>query len=249
MNTWRVWTTDLPAPVMSSARLIKFPPLPKVPEPMRGRAFVIVEAVLQESAAVADSLLTGLRLLEPAMDTFAPTTPVALSALHMDPPGPVPGVGDGVLIRDFEPETIDAFLGVVATPRGDSLLGAELRMLGGALAPRQSSGGVVSGLDGRYAMFTGGFGPTPETATAIHAAIDDLKNALAPWRSDRDYLNFTESPVAAERLFGEDLHRLVAIKRRVDPQNLIQSNHSLSRTASADRSTSRPPTLPVRRSP
>lgn len=238
MNAWREWTTDLPASVMSAARIIKFPPLPEVPEPMRGRAFVIVEAVLQERPATADALLSGLRRQEPAMDTFAPTTPTALSALHMDPPGPVPGVADGVLIRDLEPETIDALLGVVATSRGDSLLGAEFRVLGGALAPRQGRGGVVPDLDGRYTMVTGGIGPTPEAAATVRAAIEDLIETLAPWRSDRDYLNFTESPAAAERLFGEDLHRLVAIKRRVDPANLIRSNHPLSGALSAGRSTS-----------
>lgn len=229
LQAWRHWTVDLPASVMSSARVMKFPPLPQVPEPMRGRAFVIVEAVLQD-ADIADEVLGGLRALGPLMDTFAPTPMAALSALHMDPPGPTPGIGEGALLRALEPESIDAFLRVVIAR--DALMSAEFRVLGGALAPDREEGGVVSGMHGRYVMFAGGLTLTPEASAVTRAAVDDLLVALAPWRSETDYLNFAERTVSAERLFGADLARLLIIKRRVDPCDLVRSNHPLVPSAS-----------------
>ena len=50
---------------------------------------------------------------------------------------------------------------------------------------------------------------------------------MAPWRSDSDYLNFAETPVSAERLYGAALPRLREIKQRIDPHDVIRSNHPL----------------------
>jgi hypothetical protein len=194
---------------------------------LRGRAFVIVEAVLQDVPATADSLLSELRRLRPAMDTFATTPLPALSALHMDPPGPVPGVGDGALIRELDAEALDAFLSVAATSRGQSIVSAELRLLGGALAPGQEDGGAVSSLNGSHALFAVGMAPTPDSAATLRNELDDLLDTMAPWRADSDYLNFAETPVRPERLYGGSLSRLREIKRRVDPRDIIRSNHPL----------------------
>jgi hypothetical protein len=227
MHAWREWTVDLPASVMSAARVMAFPPIVDVPEPLRGRAFVIVEAVLQDAAAAADALLSELRRLEPTMDTFATVPLPALSALHMDPPGPTPGVGDGALIRELDEDAVDAFLSVAATARGQSIGTAEFRLLGAALAPGQESGGAVSGLNGSYLLFAGGMAPTADSAAVVRHELDDLLATMAPWRSDSDYLNFAESPVSAERLYGAALPRLREVKRRIDPHDIIRSNHPL----------------------
>ncbi|MGB4778932.1 FAD-binding protein, partial [Microbacterium sp.] len=235
MHAWRDWTVDLPASVMTAARVMTFPPFLDVPAPLRGRAFVIVEAVLQDAAAAADALLAELRRLQPEIDTFAVTPLPALSALHMDPPGPVPGIGDGALIRELDERAVDAFLSVAATPRGGSILSAELRLLGAALAPGtpgtpgQEDGGAVSGLNGSHLMFAGGMGDTPENAATVRGELDDLLGVLAPWRSESDYLNFAETPARAERLYGDALPRLREIKQRVDPDDVIRSNHPLGR--------------------
>lgn len=236
MHAWREWTETLPASVTSVARVLRFPPLPEIPEPMRGRSLVVVEAVFQDAAPVADAFLTDLRLLGPEIDTFAPTPIPALSLLHMDPPGPVPGIGHGALLTRLTPETLDAFLEIAATPRGETLLSAELRHLGGALAPGCSEGGVMSGLDGAYLLFAVGVAPTAEAGAALAAAIDELLGAIAPWRSGADYLNFAERPVDAERLFGADLPRLAEVARRVDPDGRLRANHPVTRRLEGARS-------------
>lgn len=229
MHAWRDWTVDLPASVMSSARVLRFPPFDEIPEPLRGGSFVIVEAVLQDPPAVADALLSELRRLGPAMDTFAPTPLPALGALHMDPPGPVAAIGDGALVRDLDDAAIDAFLRVVATPRGAALMSAEFRVLGGALAVGSDEASATTGLDGRYLMFGVGATPTREAASAVRVALDALLGEIDPWRSAADTPNFTESPTAAQRLFGDALGRLRAVKHRVDPHDVIRSNHELGR--------------------
>ena len=45
-NAWREWTQTVPDEVTSLCRLLNVPPLPDVPEPLRGRSFVVVEAAI-----------------------------------------------------------------------------------------------------------------------------------------------------------------------------------------------------------
>jgi hypothetical protein len=229
MNAWRAWTDELPASVTSLVRVLNLPPIPDVPEPLRGRSFAIVEAVFQDAAPVADAILADLRRLEPELDTFAQVSPLELSHLHMDPPGPVPCAGGGALLTDLTSDAIDAVLSIAASAQGRALASTEIRHLGGALAPGRSDGGVVSGLDGSFLLFTVGMAETRDAERWLVEVIDALVRSLAPWRSPWDYLNFVERPVDARRLFGPDLDQLAAIADRVDPRGLMRSNHPVTR--------------------
>ena len=46
LNAWREWVEDTPREVTSAGRLMQFPPIPQLPEALRGQSFVIVEAAL-----------------------------------------------------------------------------------------------------------------------------------------------------------------------------------------------------------
>ncbi|HET8928629.1 MAG TPA: FAD-binding oxidoreductase [Microbacterium sp.] len=228
LHAWREWTAELPASVTSIGRVRRFPPLPELPPPLAGHAFVIVEAVFQDAPGVADAYLADLRQLDPDRDTFAIQSVGELGGLYMQPPTPAAGVGHGVLLRELTREALDAFLAAAATPRGDALLSAELRHLGGALTPGRGEGGVVDSLDGQFLMFAMGVAPTPKAGAMVEVAVDDLLDGLAPWRAERDYLNVAGRPVDAERIFGAGLARLRAVKERVDPDGILHSNHPVT---------------------
>ena len=124
LKVWRAWTTDLPDEMTSVGRILQFPPIPEIPEPVRGKSFVVVEAIWLGEQSEGERLLEPLRGLRPIMDTVAPMPISELSRLHMDPEGPAPGVGDGGMLSDVDDELIDAFVErVVGTP----ILSAELR--------------------------------------------------------------------------------------------------------------------------
>jgi FAD/FMN-containing dehydrogenase len=44
LNAWSAWVEETPEEITSAGRLMQFPPIPDVPEPLRGRSFVMVEA-------------------------------------------------------------------------------------------------------------------------------------------------------------------------------------------------------------
>jgi FAD binding domain-containing protein len=85
LRAWRTWTGTVPDEVTSVGRILRLPPLPEVPEPLRGRAFALVEAAFMGDAGTGSELLGSLRRLGPELDTFAMIPAPALQQLHMDP--------------------------------------------------------------------------------------------------------------------------------------------------------------------
>ncbi|HEX6663696.1 MAG TPA: FAD-binding oxidoreductase, partial [Gaiellaceae bacterium] len=228
LRAWRSWTEGVPDEVTSLGRFLQVPPIPEIPEPLRGGSFVVVEATYLGDEASADKLLRPLRDLGPAMDTFA-TTPVgSLSSLHMDPEHPVPGAGDGMLLGDFPEEAIDALVEAAGAGSGSPLLSVEVRHLGGALARPAPGAGALATIDAAFAVFAVGMAPTPERGAAVRAHVELVQTALAEWDAGRDYLNFTERRERGDRLFGAVAHRrLQAVKARVDPDDVFRSNHPI----------------------
>ncbi|WP_228488961.1 FAD-binding oxidoreductase [Raineyella fluvialis] len=90
LRRWAAWSAAAPDEVTTSLRFLRFPPLPDLPDFLRGRRLVVIDgAVLGDDAYGAD-IIAPLRELGPEMDTFGRTPAAALSRLHMDPEGPTP---------------------------------------------------------------------------------------------------------------------------------------------------------------
>ena len=226
LHAWREWVQTVPDEVTSVGRMLRFPPIPDLPPFLSGQSFVVVEATIQASTEDAGELLAPLRALGPAIDTFRPTPTSELGQLHMDPPGPVPAVGDGMLLAQLPPEAVEAALAVSGPAADSPLISVEFRHLGGALAPDAASGGAVAGLDAEFAMFAVGMTPTPEAQRTVRAAVDAVQTRLAPWSTGHVYLNFAERSKAGTALFGADTYRrLQRVKAAYDPTDVIRANH------------------------
>jgi hypothetical protein len=224
LRTWRDWTEVVPDEVTSIGRILHFPPIPDIPEPLRGGSFAVIEAVITGPTAESEALLAPLRELQPMIDTFAAATPKTLQHLHMDPPKPVPGVGDGMFLDHLSDAAIDAVVETAHPP----LLSFEIRQLGGVLTTPPAGHGAAGALDARYAMFTVGLALTPELGAAVGTAVTRSTTALAPWASGRACLNFSDRPVDPARLYPSHTYRrLQRIKSAYDPSSLFLSNHPI----------------------
>ena len=226
LNAWREWTATVPDEVTSIGHILRFPPLPEVPEPFRGHAFVIVEAAYLGDADAGAELTGPLRRLGPELDTFARIPAPALDQLNMDPDQPVPGQGDGAFLTDLPAAAIDALL-TLTGPDADTPLGTvEVRHLGGALARPAPGGGAQPSIDANYLMYAGGLTPTPDLAAVVRAQAQAVKDTLTPWHAGYDYYNFEESPTAASAVLPPaSYHRLQEIKAAHDPGQVIISAH------------------------
>ena len=226
LHAWREWTGTVPDEVTSIGRILRFPPLLEVPEPMRGRAFALVEAAYLGDEGTGAKLIGPLRQLGPELDTFATIPAPALQQLHMDPDQPVPGQGDGAFLADVTAAAIDVVVAQVGPDADTRLASVEIRHLGGALARTAPNGGAQPRIDARYLMFAGGFTPTPDSAAAVRGHAHAFKDAHAAWHASYDYYNFEETPAGASAVLPPaSYRRLREIKANYDPGRVIISAH------------------------
>jgi FAD binding domain/Berberine and berberine like len=228
LRAYSAWASNAPDEVSTSIRILQVPPMPDIPEQLRGRQIVAIDgAVLGEEADAID-ILAPLRALAPEIDTFAMMAPAGLLQIHMDPPQPVPGVGDGAIIEELSDETIDALLAAAGPGSASPLLSVELRQLGGALGRAPQGAGAMATMPGAYAVFAVGIAMDEEIAAALEAHVEVVKAALSPWDAGRRYLNFVERPIDTRAAYTPRAYRrLQAVKTLVDPDDTFRANHPI----------------------
>ena len=99
LTAWRRWVDTVPVECESIGRMLQLPDVPFLPENVRGRSFVLVEAAILGSASDAAALLQPLRDLGPEMDTIGPMPTSELSVVNMDPDFPCRTQGRGSCSR------------------------------------------------------------------------------------------------------------------------------------------------------
>src|SRR3954462_5220916 len=94
---------------------------PFAPEPVRGGSFTVVYGVLLGEESQGRELMSPVRDLGPAMDTFAMVPPAELGDLAMDPPAPLPLKTAHQLLGDLPAAGVDALLAAAGPGAGASL--------------------------------------------------------------------------------------------------------------------------------
>jgi FAD/FMN-containing dehydrogenase len=228
LGAWAAWTKDAPEEVTSVGRMLQIPPIPEMPEPFRGRQLVVVEAAFLGDEQAGRELLRPLRDLGPELDTFATVPAAALTQLHQDPPGPVPGRGEGWMLDGFDAAAADAIVTAAAMDGSAPILSVEVRHLEGALGRPDPNGGVLSHFEAPYAMYSVAMAPSPAMVPAIDGRIAEVRGAAGPWLSRSTYFNFAERKTDASTLYPRgNYERLVEIRAEVDPDGVFRAKHAI----------------------
>lgn len=228
LGAWAAWTQDAPDEVTSVGRLLQIPPIPEMPEPLRGRQLVVVEAAFLGDERAGDDLLRPLRELGPELDTFALVPARALTELHRDPPGPVPGRSEGWMLDTLDANAAAAIVGAAAMDGTSPLISFEIRHLEGALGRPDPNGGVLSHFEAPYAAYAVGMAPSPTLVPAIDARIAAVRSASEPWLSRSAYFNFAERDGDASTFYPRSAYeRLVEIRAEVDPAGVFRAKHEI----------------------
>ena len=224
------WAPEAPDSVSTSFRFLNLPPLPMIPEPLRGRSLVVIDGAVLDCDAQARSVIGLLRGLGPEIDTFDRVPARSLTRLHMDPEGPTPAVSDATMIGELTDAAVDTLLDEVGPGSTSSLLSAELRQLGGALGRAPKGHGALAKLDAAYSVFAVAVAATPEMAVQGQLDAHQLTAALRPWSTGRSYLNFAENAVDAKQGYDERTWlQLKGIRSAYDPDDLFVANHRIPR--------------------
>ena len=227
-KAWRDWTGTAPDEVTSMARMIQFPPMPDVPEPLQGRHMMVVSAAYVGGAEEGAAVLGPLRDLDPEMDMFGPMPLEGLMRLHGDPEEPMPFASDHALVDELPDEAIDALVAEAGAGSGSPLMIVEFRQLGGALGRTPEGAGALDRVDGKFLAFTGALTPEPAAFEPAARAAREAMALLAPYSRGRTYLNFSERVTNTRSAYSVETHqRLQDVKRRVDPDSVLHGNHRI----------------------
>ncbi len=219
LRAWHAWSQDADESISTTFRLLNLPPLPQVPEPLRGVQTICIDGVALR-AGEAERLAGALEsVARPILGGFGPMPASAVTHLHGDPEGPTPGIGDGILLTELDDQAIDAFLSVA----GDaSLAVAELRHLGGALARSSQGAGALDRFDGEFLLYGAGVPGAPAPAAELNACLDRFLDAMAPWASGTRFWSFAErNPSLDGAITPQALRRIRQTRAVVDPDGLF----------------------------
>ncbi|HJZ61254.1 MAG TPA: FAD-binding protein [Miltoncostaeaceae bacterium] len=226
LAAWLAATRGQPEGVTTVGRLLRLPPIPDIPQPLRGREFALVELFCLDGVEQAAEAAAPLRALGPEIDTLETMPAAAIGRVHMDPPDPVPAVGEGRLLDDLPDDAMAAVAGAAGAGSGSSLISLEIRPLGGAFARRAPDGGALDAVEAPFIWFAVGAAPGPPARADAERSLDAAVGALAPWAaaSPNSTLNMLDRPVGGLSLFRPEVEaRLRAVKAAYDPDGRLRS--------------------------
>ena len=230
LRTWAAWAPTAPDEITTSFRAMRLPPLPELPDFLRGRSIVLVDGAVLGSDERGAELVAHLRALRPELDTFGRCPAAALTRLHMDPEGGAPAVSSTTMLGSLPEAGVDTFLAEVGPDSPTVLNMAELRQLGGALGRPAEGAGALTHLEGDFVAFAGCLAPDPEVAAVGRAEAHRLTEALAPYANGRTYLNFAEEAAETRTAYDDQTWlQLKGIKSAVDPYGVFAANHPVPR--------------------
>src|SRR5918994_611604 len=236
LEAYARWSADLPDEMTSGVAFLNVPPLPALPELLRGKSVIALRGCYcGESPGDGEELVRPMReeLGEPIMDTFGMMPYAAMDSISMDPVDPMGVRQHSEMLSDLSPDAIETLVEVAGAGSGSPLIMLEIRQLGGALARNAEHLSTMGKSDSKFIM--NGVGPafTPEMAEGVVAYLARVTDATRPFQTGDTYVNFMElDDASAERVKAayapEDFERLVALKDRYDPHNVFRFNRNIA---------------------
>ena len=234
LDLYSRWIEALPDEMTTAVAFLNFPPLPMIPEPLRGGSFISVRGCYcGDPPGAGEELLRPWREFgEPQVDTFGIMPYEQMDMISMDPVDPIGAYTHAELLGELSPEAIDKLVQVAGVDSNSPLILLELRQLGGALERPPSDLSPIGRRDSRFTMNGVGATPTPEVAQAVQAHLAYVAEEMRPYETGATYVNFLDldgaTPERVRAAYSpEDWERLVGLKDRYDPDNLFRFNRNI----------------------
>jgi hypothetical protein len=166
------------------------------------------------------------------MDTFGVMPYEMMDMISMDPVDPLGAYGHSEMLRDLSKATQETLVNLAGEGSNSPLIMLEVRQLGGALSRPPADLNPMGRSDARFIL--NGIGATfsPEMAQAVQAYLAYIAEAVKPYASGTEYVNFMDldgaTPERVKAAYSpEDWDRLVELKGRRDPHNLVRFNRNI----------------------
>jgi FAD/FMN-containing dehydrogenase len=230
LRAWTDWHPGTPETMVSSFAVLRQPPVPEVPEPLRGAFVVSLRFAYTGTVEDGERLIAPLRAVAPAvLDTVRDMPYTEVASIHDEPTDPVPYYERGIMLREFPVEALDRLVELVGPDSGSTLAIAELRALGGAWDREPAIPNAVATRGLPYSLLGVAAGPLSQEQQ-LKEAVAALLDGMQPWRGDRRLVNALAPDEAtdAAAIYGPQRYeRLAAVKKTYDPANTFRLNHNV----------------------
>jgi FAD/FMN-containing dehydrogenase len=234
LHAYREWIATLGEATNTSIALLRLPPLPDVPEPLRGRFVVSLRVAHVGEPVDGIRLVAPMRSAAPVLiDAIGDMPYAAVDSIHRDPEHPLPFCLCSTALRDFGADAVDRLLAVAGPQAQTPVLMVEVRHLGGAFARPAAVPNAVGGRDAGFSLLALGV-LAPPVVDVVPAALESVVAALKPFSTGGTLLNLHGKPGDAadrSRPWPADIYRrLCELKAAYDPQNLFRFGHAITPT-------------------
>jgi hypothetical protein len=229
---FRQWVRAAPDELTSAVVIMNFPPMPAIPEFLRGKSFAILRGCYTGSMQAGEELLKSWRdWRSPLIDDFKVLPFSQAAAISNDPVDPVPSSSTGVWLRELGDEAIDVLVRYTPAGQGSPITVTEIRHAGGAIARVDPQAGAFGNRGAAFSLQMIGITATPEMAANLKAYTSQVKQALAGALTGGVYPNFLEGEEAVQRIRDgystEAFQRLRELKAKYDPGNLLRYSYQI----------------------
>jgi hypothetical protein len=211
--------------------MMAFPPIPDVPEPLRGKRFTLLKFGFSGAPEWGKLLVDQWRAwAAPIIDMVGIVPFSEVATISADPVDPLPAAVANELFNELSDEAIEVFTRF-ASADNSPLAFTGIRHMGGAMARADRGGNAIGNRNAQFVAEILAVVPSPEIRKQAHAYIEAFKDALYPHATGGIYLNFVEGSEAAQRARDAyapgTFERLMALKAKYDPNNMFRYSFSI----------------------
>jgi FAD/FMN-containing dehydrogenase len=230
LAAYRDLMTAAPDELGGCAALQLAPPAPFVPGRLVGEPMLTIVVAAFGDPGAAERHVAPLRALRPAVDAVAPMPYLALqSMLDAGNPHGMHNHWRAAFLDELPDRAIAALL-QAADGIPSPLTVVLVQPLGGAYARVDEHLTALSHRDAAWAYHALSLWPDPADTARNRAWTDALAAAMAPYGHGAAHPNYVSDDAGdrVRRFYGADTYqRLVAVKRRWDPQNVFALNQNI----------------------
>jgi FAD/FMN-containing dehydrogenase len=229
LATYRDATESAPRELTAAVTVRLAPPAPFLPEEWHGRP--IVGLLVCHSGEAIEADLAPIRALGGPIADLVTRKPYIDQQSMLDGMEPKGRhyYWKTEYLAGLSTEFLDAFRDSalkVTSPLSESIV----IHLAGALNERADDDGAVGNRDARYMTAFAGQWPADDPADEHVAWVREAWNSVRPFSTGGNYVNFQTADEDEERLratYGTSFGRLVELKEKYDPDNLLRSNRNI----------------------
>jgi len=234
LAAYREWALEQPDELNTEVLLLKLPPSPAVPEPLRGQRVLAIRAFHLGSAdqgrrllaplvaAAGPALVDGFAVrsfAEASAATNGPTVPPMAATQHLD------------LFHELPDGVLDAMLEAAGEGIDSPLAFVEMRQWGGAMARPGPDAGPAGHREVPFSVQAVAAHGQGYPRESVDGFISVLATRLAPHATGGSFLNLLLDPTKTRTAFtSENYAGLLEAKRTWDPGNFFRIGHNIRPT-------------------